>query len=62
MEPLGLKIDELARKIDDLQRTIRGIQKIILWTVIVSVVIFMVPLIGLLFVIPQFLANYTGLQ
>ena len=30
------------------------------WTMVASVLLFVVPLIGLLFVIPTFLSGYTG--
>jgi len=53
---------ELENKIDRLQRSIDRLNKIILWTIIITVVLFVLPLIGLLFAIPQFLSSYSGLQ
>jgi len=53
---------ELENKIDRLQRSIDRLNKIILWTIIITVVLFVLPLIGLLFAIPQFLFSYSGLQ
>ena len=60
MNPLENKIDELQKKVDELVRSIKTIKKIFFWIIIVSVVMFIVPLIGLVFVIPQFISTYTG--
>ena len=60
MNPLENKIDELQKKVDGLVRSIKTIKKIFFWIIIVSVVMFIVPLIGLVFVIPQFISIYTG--
>ncbi len=60
MNPLENKIDELQKKVDELVRSIKTIKKIFFWIIIVSVVMFIVPLIGLVFVIPQFISIYTG--
>ena len=58
---LNAKIEVLEKKIDQLQRTIDGVRKIFLWTLILSLVLFVLPLIGLLFVVPQFLSTYSGI-
>lgn len=60
MEPLEQQIEVLTKKIDDLQRSISKIKKIFFWILILSVVSFVLPLIGLLFAIPQFLASYSS--
>jgi len=56
------KNEELEKKIDRLQRSIDRLNKIFLWTIIITAALFILPLIGLLFVIPQFLSIYSGLQ
>jgi len=56
-----LKTEELEKKIDKLQRSIDRLNKIFLWTIIITVILFVLPLIGLVFVIPQFLSVYGGL-
>jgi len=53
----------LEGKIDSLQRSIDKLKRIFVWILIISVVMFVLPLIGLVFAIPQFLSVYTsGLQ
>lgn len=58
MEPLEQKIESLEKKIDELQRSIGKIKTIFFWILILSVVSFVLPLVGLLFAIPQFLSSY----
>lgn len=60
-DQLDSKIEALEEKIDELQRSVDKIRKIFLWTVIISLAVFILPLVGLLFVIPQFLSNYGNL-
>ena len=61
MEPLDTKIDELEKKIDALQHSIDKLRKIFLWSLILGVALFVLPLIGLAFVIPKFLSTYSGI-
>jgi type II secretory pathway component PulF len=61
MEPIQSKIEELEDKVNKLQRTVDKIKKIFIWTVIVSIALFILPLIGLLIIIPQFLSIYANL-
>jgi len=49
--------DELLEKIYISSEKMR---KYFLWTLIISVVLFVLPLIGLMFAIPQFLSIYTS--
>lgn len=60
MDGLENKLDALEKKIDDLVRSIKTIKNIFRWILILSVVMFVLPLIGLVFVIPKFLSTYTG--
>ncbi|HEY4477151.1 MAG TPA: hypothetical protein VJB56_00815 [Candidatus Paceibacterota bacterium] len=62
-DQLGLQMKALEGKIDSLQRSIDKLKRIFVWILIISVVMFVLPLIGLVFAIPQFLSVYTsGLQ
>ncbi len=54
-------IQALEKKIDALQRSIDRLNTIFLWTLIITVVLFLLPLLGLVFVIPQFLSSYGNL-
>lgn len=60
MNPSEDKIDALEKKIDELVRSIKTIKRIFFWILVVSVVMFVLPLIGLVFVVPQFISTYTG--
>jgi len=60
MGSLEVKIEELEKKLDKLQHTIDKLIKIFLWTLVISVVLFVLPLLGLLFIIPQFISTYTA--
>ena len=55
------KNEELEKKIEKLQQSIDRLNKIFFWTLIITVVLFVLPLLGLLFAIPQFLAGLGGL-
>jgi len=60
MEPnIENKIEELNRKIDEIYVSVEKTRKIIMWTGIITVVVIILPLIGLMFVIPSFLSNYA---
>lgn len=53
-------METLEQKIDNLQRAIDRLNKIFKWTLIITVLLFVLPLIGLLFVIPQFLSTFSS--
>ena len=54
------KIEELDKKIDAIYKSVEKTRKYFLWTLIISVALFVLPLIGLMFFIPSFLQNYVG--
>lgn len=56
-----LKIEELEKKIDKLQHSIDRLNKIFFWTLVITVVLFVLPLIGLIFAIPKFLSTYSDI-
>ena len=61
MDILDSKIEELEIKIEKLQRSIDKLIRIFFWTLIISILLFILPLVGLIFAIPQFLSIYTNL-
>ena len=64
MEQQNLQQQILEQKIDNLQKSIDRLNKIFRLTLIITAVLFVLPLIGLLIIIPQFistLTNYGGL-
>ncbi len=54
------KFEEQDKKLDQIFRSVEKTRKYFLWTMIISVVVIVLPLIGLIFAIPQFLSLYTG--
>jgi TRAP-type mannitol/chloroaromatic compound transport system permease small subunit len=57
------KIEENNKKIDAVYESVEKTRKYFLWTAIFNIVIFVLPLIGLIFIIPWFLStmNYSSL-
>jgi hypothetical protein len=66
MDPeLQQKLNELGAKIDKAAHSAELTRKYILWTVIISLALFIIPLIALGFVIPKYLETLNlniGLQ
>jgi hypothetical protein len=54
------KMAGLEKKIDDIYASVEKTRKYFLWTMIITVALFVIPLIGLMFVIPSFLNTYTS--
>ena len=55
MDEVSQKIADLDKKIDAIYKSVEKTRKYFMWTLILSVLFFIIPLIGLLFVIPQFI-------
>ncbi|MDB5265460.1 MAG: hypothetical protein JWM39_173 [Parcubacteria group bacterium] len=64
MDPiLETRFAALEQKIDKIYISVEKTRKYFLWTLITSAVLFVLPVIGLAFAIPTFMANYvTPLQ
>ncbi len=54
------KIEEQGVKLEALLHDVRKMRQYFLWTLIISVAVIVLPLIGLIFVIPQFLSLYSN--
>jgi len=55
------KLEEIEVKIDKVYKATERTRKYILWMFILSILVIVLPLIGLIFVIPQFLSLYSDL-
>jgi type II secretory pathway component PulF len=55
------KIEEQDQKINAIYESVEKTRKYILMVTIATIVAFVLPLIGLLFLIPSFISTYTGL-
>lgn len=49
------KLEEHSQKLDAIYRSAEKTRKYFLWTMIVTVILFVLPLIGLMFAIPSYL-------
>lgn len=60
MEPqLTDRLAVLEQKVDAMYASVEKLRKYFLWTGIITVVLFVLPLIGLAFAIPSFINSYT---
>lgn len=55
------KFEEQAQKIEEIHQSVEKMRKYFLWTLIISIVVIVLPLVGLMIAIPQFLKSYTNL-
>ena len=60
MEEIIKKLAELEKKLDAIYKSAEKTRKYFMWTLILSVILFVLPLIALIFVIPQFLDAIGG--
>ena len=61
MEPnIDQKIEALEKKVDAVFVSVERTRKYFKWTMIITVALFILPLIGLAFAIPSFMTNYVG--
>ena len=54
------KIITLEQKIDKIYSSVERTRKYFLWTMIVTAVVVVLPIIGLAFALPSFVSNYVG--
>lgn len=55
------KLDAQEKKLDEIARSIEKMRKYFFWTLVITLAVIVLPLIGLIFVVPQFLSNYSNL-
>ncbi len=60
MDEVKQKLEILERKLDEVKDSVDKIKKIFFWTIVISLVLFILPLVGLVFAIPKFLSTYSG--
>jgi len=56
---LAAKLDEIAAKADAAYHAAEKARKYLFWTGVVTIAFIVIPLVGLLFVIPSFINTYT---
>lgn len=55
------KLEQQDKKLEAIYRSVEKTRRYLLWTLIITVAVFVFPLIGLLFVIPSFLKLYSNM-
>jgi hypothetical protein len=62
MDPqLEARLNELTEKVDAAYRSVEKMRKFFLWTLIITAVMFILPLIGIIILIPVYLNTLGGL-
>ena len=56
------KLEEQELKINQIYESVEKTRKYFMWTMIITVALFVLPLIGLFFAIPSFLSQYQNIQ
>jgi ABC-type uncharacterized transport system involved in gliding motility auxiliary subunit len=51
------RLDILEQKVDIINKNIRTIKNVFMWTFILTIAVIVLPLIGMIFVIPQFMSS-----
>ena len=59
-EEIFKKIEEQDKKLEEIYRSVEKMRKYFLWTLIVTVAVIILPLIGILLLIPKFLSTISG--
>jgi len=57
---LAAKLDEIAAKADAAYQAAETVRKYLFWTGVVTVAFVVLPIIGLMLVIPSFIASYSA--
>lgn len=60
-EALAQKIAEIEEKLDAVFRSVEKMRKFFFWTLVITLVMVALPLIGLVFAIPAYLSVLSGL-
>lgn len=56
------KLAEQAEELKGIKRSVEKTRRYLFWTFVISVLFIVLPLIGLILIIPQFLASYSGIM
>ena len=57
MDEILRKLEESEKKLDAIYRSVERTRKYFLWTLIITIVLIVLPLLGLFFIIPKFLST-----
>jgi hypothetical protein len=54
------KIEEQGRKIDEMYCSVEKLRKYFFWTMVITIAMIVIPIVGLIMVIPKLLNTYSG--
>lgn len=60
-QEINEKLDGLSRKIDKVHISAEKTRKYFLWALIISLLVVVLPLIGVFFAIPSFISTYSDI-
>ena len=52
------KLDILEQKVDKVSKDIKTIKNVFFWTFIITIAVIVLPIVGMLFIIPQFISSF----
>jgi hypothetical protein len=58
MDQLEARLDAMEQQLDHIKRTVDKAYRLFLWTMVLTVVLVVLPLIGALFAIPKLMGSY----
>ena len=56
---LAAKLEEISAKADRAYHASESVRKYLFWTGVITVALFVLPLIGLVVALPQFISSYS---
>lgn len=56
---LSARLDDIAAKAERAYQAAEKVRKYLFWTGVVTIALIVLPAIGLVFIIPQFIASYS---
>ena len=59
-QDISQKLDEQSKKLDSIETSVKKIKSYLFWTVMASIILFVVPLIGIIIILPKFLNIYSS--
>jgi hypothetical protein len=59
-EQLQQKIEDMEVKINEIHHTIAATKKMFMWSLVISVLLFLIPLVILIFLLPSMLSTISG--
>ncbi len=62
MDEISQKLDALDKKVEEVRRSVKTIKRIFVWGAVLSIVFVLLPLVGLVFIVPQLLSVYGGIS